>query len=103
VNKPAGLLSVPGGYADTQDSVLSCLRNVYDLELITVHRLDQETSGILLLARDCTTYSQLSQQFEKRQIHKIYEAMLADSLTTDQGILRFTTVGKSRKSTLSTS
>ncbi|WP_413175989.1 RluA family pseudouridine synthase [Anabaena azotica] len=87
VNKPAGLLSVPGRYADNQDSVLSRLRNIYDLEVMTVHRLDQETSGILLLARDSTTYSLLSQQFEKRQIHKIYEAILAGSLNTDQGVL----------------
>ncbi|MBD2293411.1 RluA family pseudouridine synthase [Anabaena sphaerica FACHB-251] len=87
VNKPPGLLSVPGRYHYNQDSVLSRLRNLYDLELMTVHRLDQETSGILILARDSTTHSQLNQQFAKRQIHKIYEAVLAGSLTTDQGII----------------
>jgi tRNA pseudouridine32 synthase/23S rRNA pseudouridine746 synthase len=58
---------------------------------VTVHRLDQETSGILILARDKTTYSQLNQQFTKREIHKIYEAVLAGSLNInsdiDQGII----------------
>ncbi|MFM2061214.1 MAG: hypothetical protein RLZZ507_884 [Cyanobacteriota bacterium] len=87
VNKPPGLLSVPGRYHYNQDSVLSRLRNLYDLELMSVHRLDQETSGILILARDQSTYSQLNQQFAKGQIHKIYEAVLAGSLTINQGII----------------
>jgi len=39
-----------------------------------VHRLDQETSGILLLARDRQTHRQLSRQFQQRQVHKVYEA-----------------------------
>jgi tRNA pseudouridine32 synthase/23S rRNA pseudouridine746 synthase len=87
VNKPSGLLSVPGRYSYNQDSVLSRLRHLYEIELMTVHRLDQDTSGILLLAKDLFTYSQLSQQFEKRQIHKIYETLLTGSLTTKQGII----------------
>ncbi|KYC43241.1 RNA pseudouridine synthase [Scytonema hofmannii PCC 7110] len=89
VNKPAGLLSVPGRYRDRQDSVLSRLRHLLPdgEELMTVHRLDQDTSGILLLARDRQTYWQLSQQFQQRQVHKVYEALLAGSSTTDRGII----------------
>ncbi|MUG93429.1 RluA family pseudouridine synthase [Scytonema sp. UIC 10036] len=89
VNKPAGLLSVPGRYRDRQDSVLSRLRHLLPdgEELIAVHRLDQDTSGILLLARDGQTYRQLSQQFQQRQVHKVYEALLAGSLTTKSGII----------------
>ncbi|MBD2416727.1 RluA family pseudouridine synthase [Anabaena cylindrica FACHB-243] len=87
VNKPPGLLSVPGRYSYNQDSVLSRLRNLYDMELMTVHRLDQDTSGILLLAKNLFTYSQLSQQFEKRQIHKVYEAILAGSLAIAEGVI----------------
>jgi tRNA pseudouridine32 synthase/23S rRNA pseudouridine746 synthase len=89
VNKPAGLLSVPGRYRDTQDSVLSRLRQLSPdgMEIIAVHRLDQETSGILLLARDGQTYRQLSEQFQKRQVRKVYEAVLSGSLTTDKGVI----------------
>ncbi|NMG08981.1 RluA family pseudouridine synthase [Brasilonema sp. UFV-L1] len=89
VNKAAGLLSVPGRYFDTQDSVLSRLRQLLPdgTGLTTVHRLDQETSGILLLARDLQTYRQLSQQFQQRQVCKIYEAVLSDLITTDQGMI----------------
>ncbi len=68
VNKPAGLLSVPGRYFDTQDSVLSRLRNLLTdgILLNAVHRLDRDTSGILLLARDRQTYRQLSIQFQQQ-------------------------------------
>lgn len=90
VNKPAGLLSVPGRYRDRQDSVLSRLCHLLadDMALATVHRLDQETSGILLLARDRQTYRQLSQQFQQRQVHKVYEAVLSGLVTTEQGTIK---------------
>ncbi len=89
VNKPPGLLSVPGRYSDRQDSVLSRLRHLLPdgMALATVHRLDQETSGILLLARDRQTHRQLSQQFQQRQIHKVYEAILSGAVTVDQGTI----------------
>lgn len=89
VNKPAGLLSVPGRYFDSQDSVLSRLRNLLPDEkmLATVHRLDQDTSGILLLARDSETYRQLNRQFQQRQVYKLYEAILAGVVSTDAGII----------------
>ncbi|MEH2383273.1 MAG: pseudouridine synthase [Nostoc sp.] len=89
VNKPAGLLSVPGRYGDRQDSVLSRLRHLRadGMALTSVHRLDQETSGILLLARDRQTHRQLSQQFQQRQVHKVYEAILSGAVTVEQGVI----------------
>ncbi|MEH2199607.1 RluA family pseudouridine synthase [Nostoc sp.] len=89
VNKPAGLLSVPGRYSDRQDSVLSRLRHLLPdgMMLVSVHRLDQETSGILLLARDRQTHRQLSQQFQQRQIHKVYEAILSGVAIAEQGVI----------------
>ncbi len=89
VNKPAGLLSVPGRYRDRQDSVLSRLRHLLPdgIALASVHRLDQETSGVLLLARDRQTHRQLSQQFQQRQVHKVYEAILSGAVTVEQGVI----------------
>jgi len=89
VNKPAGLLSVPGRYRDRQDSVLSRLRHLLTdgMALVSVHRLDQETSGILLLARDRQTHRQFSQQFQQRQVHKVYEAILSGAVTVEQGVI----------------
>ncbi|MDZ8055161.1 MAG: pseudouridine synthase [Aulosira sp. ZfuVER01] len=89
VNKPTGLLSVPGRYFDTQDSVLSRLRNLLPdgMSLNTVHRLDRDTSGILLLARDRQTYRQLGVQFQLQQVHKVYEALLSGIVTVDRGVI----------------
>ncbi|WP_310488704.1 RluA family pseudouridine synthase [Chamaesiphon sp. VAR_69_metabat_338] len=84
VDKPAGLLSVPGRTIDLQDSVLTRLQTLYP-EVYTVHRLDRDTSGILLCARDKQTYIQLSQQFENRQVHKIYEAILGGKIEVETG------------------
>ncbi|MEZ2313465.1 MAG: RluA family pseudouridine synthase, partial [Microcoleus sp.] len=87
INKPANLLSVPGRYLENQDSVLSRFRNllVDGFNLNTVHRLDFDTSGILILARDQDTYRKLSLEFEKKQVHKIYEAVLSGVTNMNMG------------------
>ncbi|MEG4518726.1 MULTISPECIES: pseudouridine synthase [unclassified Microcoleus] len=89
VNKPSGLLSVPGRYLENQDSVFSRLRNLLpnSLDLNAVHRLDGETSGILLFARDKETSSQLRQQFETKQVHKVYEAVLSGTVKIEAGTI----------------
>ncbi|MEP0801688.1 RluA family pseudouridine synthase [Funiculus sociatus] len=89
VNKPPDLLSVPGRYSDRQDSVLARLRNLLPdgMEITAAHRLDQETSGILLLARNRQTHRQLSCQFQLRQVHKVYEAVLSGLVTADSGAI----------------
>lgn len=84
VDKPSGLLSVPGRYRDSQDSVLSRLRITFP-ELLAIHRLDLETSGILLLAKNREIYRQLSQQFENRKIAKVYEALVMGLVIKDEG------------------
>ncbi|BAZ39092.1 pseudouridine synthase [Calothrix sp. NIES-4101] len=90
IDKPAGLLSVPGRYHHTQDSVLSRLRNLLPdgMNLMAIHRLDQETSGILLFARHLDIYRQISQEFLQRQVEKIYEAVLSGYLETKDGVIR---------------
>jgi tRNA pseudouridine32 synthase / 23S rRNA pseudouridine746 synthase len=88
VNKPAGLLSVPGRYYHNQDSVISRLRNFLpDETIIAVHRLDQDTSGILLLARNLDIYRQISQQFQQRTIRKVYEAVLSGLINAEKGVI----------------
>ena len=87
IAKPTGLLSVPGRYLDTQDSVLGRLRQSQGDKFYPVHRLDRQTSGILLLARDPETLRHLNQQFQSRQIHKVYEALLSGKIESDRGTI----------------
>lgn len=82
--KPAGLLSVPGRSAENQDCVVARLQAVY-ADALTVHRLDQVTSGLLLHARGKDMQVALSMQFEKRQVGKRYEAIVQGLLEDDAG------------------
>lgn len=84
VDKPAGLLSVPGRTSDRQDSVLSRLRSRLP-HVTAVHRLDQDTSGVLLLAKTPESDRALRQQFQARQVRKIYAAIVIGHVATDQG------------------
>ncbi|MGD1932123.1 MAG: pseudouridine synthase [Leptolyngbyaceae cyanobacterium] len=85
VNKPSGLLAVPGRTADQQDSVLSRLRCQLDSPLTAPHRLDKGTSGLLLLAKTAAAHRHLSEQFAQRQVKKVYEAILCQPIRQSQG------------------
>lgn len=89
IDKPAGLLSVPGRYHDRQDSVTLRLQHLLPSrgEVKACHRLDQETSGILLLARHPQIHRQLSLQFQKRAVTKVYEAVLAGTIVQEAGMI----------------
>ncbi len=87
IDKPAGLLSVPGRYLTTQDSLTTRLRQFLANDVYPVHRLDRDTSGILLFARDKSTYRHLSQQFEQRAVHKVYEAILGGEIEQTEGTI----------------
>ncbi|MEP6965415.1 MAG: RluA family pseudouridine synthase [Polaromonas sp.] len=75
LNKPSGLLSVPGRGEDKQDCLSRRVHAVYPDALI-VHRLDMATSGLMLMARGPAVQRQLSQLFERREIHKRYQALV---------------------------
>lgn len=87
VNKPAGMLSVPGKI--TNDSVYSRLRILYPnaTELMIVHRLDMATSGLLLVAKTQEVYKHLQAQFKNRSIKKRYTALLDGNIHTENGII----------------
>lgn len=78
IDKPAGLLSVPGRDSNRQESVLRYLQQTYD-SIAAIHRLDQDTSGILLFAKDLLTHQTLQQQFAQHRVKKVYEAILENS------------------------
>ena len=89
VDKPAGLLSVPGRTVATQDSVLSrlhCQHPEGDC-LLAAHRLDQATSGVLLLAKSLTALRSLQAQFQTRQIQKRYLACLSQPPPAPRGTI----------------
>jgi tRNA pseudouridine32 synthase/23S rRNA pseudouridine746 synthase len=78
VDKPAGLLSQPGLGPEQADAVVGRLVGHWG-PLQLVHRLDRDTSGLLLLARDAASHRTLSLAFAERRVEKSY---LADVLGT---------------------
>ena len=79
LEKPSGLLSVPGRGPDKQDCLSARVQARWPGAL-TVHRLDMATSGLLLMARNPHSQRQLSLAFETRQIHKHYVAVVHGQL-----------------------
>ena len=84
VNKPSGLLSVPGRGADKQDCLsFRLLKNFPDA--LVVHRLDMATSGVMVFARGAQAQSCLSQAFRERGVVKAYVAVVSGKLDPETG------------------
>ncbi len=79
LNKPAGLLCVPGRGEDKQDCLSARVQAVF-ADALVVHRLDMATSGLVLMARGLATQRALSHAFAVRQVHKRYEAIVQGRL-----------------------
>ena len=86
IDKPSGLLSVPGRGEHKQDCALHRVQQDFP-EALTVHRLDMDTSGILVLARGKAMERALSICFQQRQIYKRYEALAAGQFVELSGAI----------------
>lgn len=75
VEKASGLMSIPGVSPSAKDSLLSRISNHIPGVRI-VHRLDRDTSGVMVLARDAESHRILSVAFEKREVSKTYKALV---------------------------
>ena len=92
VNKPAGMLAVPGRGADKQDCLASRVRAEF-ADALVVHRLDMATSGLLLFARGTEMQRRLSQLFREREIQKRYVAVVAGKLEPLSGEIDLPLIG----------
>lgn len=86
VDKPAGLLSVPGRDEDKQDSQILRVQNEFPNARI-VHRLDMATSGAMVMALNDEIHRQLSMLFEKRKIQKRYLAVVDGVMQEESGLI----------------
>ena len=87
LNKPSGMLTVPGKLLE--DSLLTRYREAHPEAQgpMVVHRLDQETSGLVVFAKDKVTHKALQQQFERHTIVKRYIALLDGLVPDDEGVI----------------
>ncbi|WP_159123767.1 RluA family pseudouridine synthase [Acinetobacter variabilis] len=79
IHKPAGLLTVPGKTEDLQDCLINRLIKLEPKTLL-IHRLDRDTSGILVFALSREGQKSISRQFQERQTDKTYQAIVAGTL-----------------------
>ena len=75
INKPSGLRSITDGYNPNLPHLRDYLEDEYN-RLWIVHRLDKDTSGVIILARTTAAHRTLNMQFEARKIVKIYHALI---------------------------
>jgi len=86
VNKPSGLLSVPGRGEHKQDCLMSRVQEKYP-EAMNVHRLDMDTSGVMVLARNSQIQRQLSLLFQERELRKRYITVVDGRVATASGMI----------------
>lgn len=90
VNKPAGLPTLPDGYVKDAPNLVEILNRVYD-RVWVVHRLDRDTSGVIVFARSAEIHRALNTQFDTRRVSKIYHAIVRgtpewDAIVVDQSL-----------------
>jgi tRNA pseudouridine32 synthase/23S rRNA pseudouridine746 synthase len=86
LNKPAGLLSVPGRDPKHKDSLMVRVQEKFNTALI-VHRLDMDTSGLIIMALHKEAHRHLSIQFQDRKVHKEYIARVYGDPDQNEGLI----------------
>ncbi len=84
LNKAPGMLTIPDRHDETQMSLYRYLQQEYE-KIFIVHRLDRDTSGLVLFAKKEETHKYLSQLFEQRKIEKTYLGIIHGGLTIKKG------------------
>jgi tRNA pseudouridine32 synthase/23S rRNA pseudouridine746 synthase len=89
INKPSGLLSIPGKGPEKFDSAATRVRRFFHHVIAQpcIHRLDQATSGLMVLGLTDEAHDKLSMDFENRKIHKEYEALVQGIITEESGTI----------------
>ena len=85
INKPSGLLTIPDREGKAV-ALKQILQNKYG-NIYTVHRLDRDTSSIVVFARTEQMHKHLSQQFESRETKKVYNGLVLGSPVETSGVI----------------
>jgi tRNA pseudouridine32 synthase/23S rRNA pseudouridine746 synthase len=86
LDKPAGLLAVPGRGPHLQDCVAGRVQALLPAARV-VHRLDRDTSGLMLMALDAESQRHVGRQFEARTVHKVYECVVRGVPAAEGGVV----------------
>lgn len=87
INKPSGMLTIPDRHSDN----IPCLRNILQKKsnkIFVVHRLDKDTSGVIVFAKNEVSHKYFSELFENRKVEKIYLGLITGKPITIEGKIR---------------
>ncbi|TAL71089.1 MAG: RluA family pseudouridine synthase [Bacteroidetes bacterium] len=86
LNKPAGCLTIPDRYDKSAINLYGILTEMYP-KIFTVHRLDKDTSGVIVFAKDAESHKNINQQFQEFKVTKIYHAVLSGNLNQNELVI----------------
>ncbi|MDR3071453.1 MAG: RluA family pseudouridine synthase [Endomicrobium sp.] len=87
VNKPTGILVIPDQYTDENKTLIGVLQKQLNQKILAVHKIDYDTTGVLLFAKSQQIYKDVSIQFENSKIHKKYIVLLSGTLEEEEGTI----------------
>ena len=86
VNKPPGIPVLPDRFDRKMPNLYDLLTELFG-SIFVVHRIDRETSGVILFAKNAEAHARLNDAFENRRVEKIYRAIVCGSLSSDSGTI----------------
>jgi tRNA pseudouridine32 synthase / 23S rRNA pseudouridine746 synthase len=86
VNKPAGLPTLPDGYNRAAPCLIDLLKQQFD-QVWVVHRLDRDTSGVIVFARTAEVHRALNIALDSREVHKVYHAVVCGTPEWDEYVI----------------
>ena len=99
LNKPAGLLVLPDRFNKSLANLYSILLEELG-RIFVVHRIDRETSGVLLFAKTAEAHASLNAQFESRSIEKVYQAIVQGMAREKSGIIDLPLLENEKRGTM---
>ncbi len=95
LNKPSGLLVLPDRFDRSLPDVYTMLK-MHFVKILVVHRIDKDTSGLIVFAKTPEAHKALNAQFEKQQVEKVYEAIAVGTPKKKQGTISLPLLGDRR-------
>jgi pseudouridine synthase, RluA family len=87
INKPPNILVIPDQHTKEKETLVGILNKQLKQKMWVVHRIDRDTTGVLIFAKNAETHKFISMQFEKSQVKKKYLALLSGVLEDEEGII----------------
>ncbi|MFH1368136.1 MAG: RluA family pseudouridine synthase [Elusimicrobiota bacterium] len=85
VDKPTGIIVIPDQYTDISNTLQGKVSNYINKKAFVVHRIDRDTSGVLLFAKDAEAHAFLCAQFEAGEVKKKYLTLVRGVMPKDEG------------------